>query len=134
MKLDKIASDLGVSVRQGPVPVGWWGAYDWRDHSITLVPGLAPIQYKHVFAHELGHAFYRHVGTSHSMEQQASIWAAHQLIDTPAFLEAAFGADTHIGIAAILEVMPADVETYLGSMDDRIFEQLMEVMSTIKSC
>jgi hypothetical protein len=134
MKLDEIAADLGVSVLRGPLPAGWWGAYDWRTHTITLLPGLGPIQYKHVYAHELGHAFYRHEGSSPRMEWEASVWASRQLIDTPAFLEAAFGADTHIGIAAILEVMPADVETYLGSMDDRIFEQLMEVMSTIKSC
>ena len=133
MNLELIAADLGVSIREAPLPNGWWGAYDHRTHTVTLLPKLAPVQYRHTLAHELGHAYYRHAGSTPSNEWQASVWAARKLIEPKAFLEAAFGADTTHGVAAILEVMPADVETYLEAMDEKAFEELMEVITSVKS-
>lgn len=133
MKLDIIAADLGVSLREGSLPPGWWGAYDHRIHTITLLPNLPPIQYRHAFAHELGHAFYRHRVTNRRTEWEASAWAAKQLITFDALLEASLGADTPIGVAAILEVMPVDVEIYTQCMSDYEVQKIMETTS-VKSC
>lgn len=134
MKLDKIAADLGVSLREGPLPPGWWGAYDHRTHTITLLPKLPPIQYRHTLAHELGHAYYRHPVSTPRNEWEASAWAAKQLITFESLMEAALGADTVTGIAAILEVMPADVETYAQCMSEYEAQKVMETLRSVKSC
>lgn len=133
MNLELIAADLGVSIREASLPNGWWGAYDHRTHTVTLLPKLAPVQYRHTLAHELGHAYYRHQGTTTQGERQASLWAAQTLITPEAFLEAAFGADTVTGVASILEVMPADVEMYVESMEEAEVLQVMEVLRSVKT-
>ena len=133
MKLDIIAADLGVSLREGSLPHGWWGAYDHRTHTITLLPNLGPIQYRSTLAHELGHAHYRHSGSTPRTERQASQWAARQLISQEAFMDAAYGADTTSGVAAILEVMPGDVETYIETLDVWEVLEVMDILQNVKT-
>lgn len=133
MHLDLIAADLGVSVREGILPNGWWGAYSHQHHSITLLPGLAPIQYRSTLAHELGHAHYRHRGSTTSTEWQASVWAARQLIDYDRFIEAALGADRVAGVASILEVMPSDVDTYVRALSGRDRRHLHKLLTAAKT-
>lgn len=133
MHLDLIAADLGVGIREGILPSGWWGAYSHQHHSITLLPGLPPIQYRSTLAHELGHAFYRHRGIDPRYEWQASVWAARQLIDHDRFIEATLGADRVAGVASILEVMPSDVDTYVRALSSRDRRHLDKLLTAAKT-
>jgi len=133
MNLDLIAQDLGVQITTGVLPQGCWGAYRHRTHTITLLKNLGPIQYRCTLAHELGHAHYRHTGSTARTERQASQWAARQLITQDAFMEAAYGADTTSGVAAILEVMPSDVETYIETLDVWEVLEVMDILQSVKT-
>lgn len=133
MHLDLIAADLGVGIREGILPGGWWGAYSHQSHSITLLPGLPPIQYRSTLAHELGHAHYRHRGSTPKYEWQASVWAARQLIDHDHFIEAVLGADRVAGVASILEVMPTDVDTYVRALPGKERRHLHKLLNAAKT-
>lgn len=133
MNLELIADDLGVQIRTGVLPHNWWGAYDFRTHTITLLKGLGPIQYKSTLCHELGHAHYRHRNSTTNNEWQANVWAARKLIDHEQFMEAALGADRLAGVAAILEVMPVDVETYMRALPARELRRLQKHLSMAKA-
>ncbi|MCQ1951578.1 ImmA/IrrE family metallo-endopeptidase [Arthrobacter sp. zg-Y859] len=133
MHLDLIAADLGVGIREGILPGGWWGAYSHQHHSITLLPGLPPIQYRSTLAHELGHAHYRHRGSIPKYEWQASVWAARQLIDHDRFMAAVLEADRVAGVASILEVMPTDVDTYVRALSGKDRRHLQKQLSMAKA-
>ena len=133
MNLELIADDLGVQIRTGALPHNWWGAYDYRTHTITLLKGLGPIQYKSTLCHELGHAHYRHRTSNTNTEWQANVWAARKLIDHDQFVEAALGADRLAGVAAILEVMPTDVETYVRALSGKDRRHLHKLLTAAKT-
>lgn len=116
MDMDRIIGEIGVTVTVGGLPCGWWGAYSWEKHRIHLRPRLGLVQGRSVLAHELGHAWYRHRGTSSRNERQASIWAAKQLIDRCEFIRAAQTSEHRAGIAHQLNVMPSDVDVYASSL------------------
>lgn len=116
MDIDRIVGELGVTVRTGKLPEGWWGSYNHLKHEIVLRPRLGALQRRSTLAHELGHAFYRHTGSSPSSERQASIWAARRLIRATPFIEACRIADTAQGLAHILGVLPRDVQNYVTSI------------------
>jgi Zn-dependent peptidase ImmA (M78 family) len=97
---------LGVSVVESPCPHGWWGFYDPARHMVTLRPHLGPVQRRSTLAHELGHAYYRHWGTTPKQERQASDWAARVLV-TPGEFEAATRIfDAVAAVANELNVLP----------------------------
>lgn len=116
MDMDRIIGEIGVTVTVGGLPCGWWGAYNWEKHLIHLRPRLGLVQGRSVLAHELGHAWYRHKGTSARNERQASIWAARHLIDRADFVRAAQISEHRAGIAHQLGVMPSDVDVYTSSL------------------
>lgn len=133
MNLELIAQDLGVRITRGALPAGWWGSYNHRTLTITLHRSLGPVQYKSTLAHELGHAHHRHETSTPGNEWQASVWAARTLIQHDQFLEAAYAADRVAGVANILEVMPADVETYMHIMSNRDKRRLLQSLNNLKS-
>lgn len=133
MNLDLIAQDLGVRITRGALPHGWWGSYNHGTLTITLHRGLGPVQYKSTLAHELGHARYRHQESTTHTEWQASVWAARRLITPDAFHDAVYWADTVTGVASILEVMPADVETYVTAMTSRERRHLQKALAKAKT-
>lgn len=116
MDIDGIIWELKVTVRTGPVPEGWWGSYNHREHEIVLRPRLGALQLLSTLAHELGHAFYRHGGSTQFNERQASVWAARHLIPHSAFVDACKVSDTAQGMAHFLGVLPRDVNTYIGTL------------------
>ncbi|GAA5229209.1 ImmA/IrrE family metallo-endopeptidase [Arthrobacter cryoconiti] len=116
MDIDMLVGDLGVTVDTGPLPKGWWGAYDRTGHAIILRHGLAPIQRKSTLAHELGHAWYQHVRGDKKAERQASVWAARRLIKAGAFIDALHQTQTAQGTAHILGVLPRDITTYISTL------------------
>ncbi|GAA3708294.1 hypothetical protein GCM10022377_22650 [Zhihengliuella alba] len=73
---DHLAKQLGIRVRRGPLPQGWWGLCDHPRRTIVLRPGLAPIQYTCTLMHELGHAYYGHEGVSGKQKLLPDRWAA----------------------------------------------------------
>lgn len=116
MDLDMIAGELGVSITTGPLPRGWWGAYDKTEHMIIMKHGLAPVQHRSTLAHELGHAWYQHDKTCIKAERQASIWAARRLIKAGQFIEALQQGETTQEIAHILGVLPRDITNYISTL------------------
>lgn len=60
--LEALAAELEVTITEGALPFGWWGAYDSQRHQIVLLPSLGPVQLRSTLAHGLGHAYYRHDG------------------------------------------------------------------------
>lgn len=119
MDMDQIIGEIGVTITIGGLPAGWWGAYSWEHHQIRLRPRLGPAQGRSVLAHELGHAWYRHRGTSARNERQASVWAAKNLIDQADFVMAAQTSHHPSAIAHQLNVLPSDVYTYVSSLTDQ---------------
>lgn len=120
---------LGVAVTEDPLPYGWWGLYMVEHHLIILSPDLGPVQRKSTLAHECGHAYYRHDGTTQKQETQASRWAAKRLISESDFIDALRITDECRGLAQILGVMPTDVETYFASMtkiEKMLIRQMLE--------
>jgi hypothetical protein len=63
--------------------------------------------------HELGHAYYGHVGVTGKQEALANRWAAHRLIDFERVLDVAAAVQSTPAVAAELGVMPSVLETYL---------------------
>lgn len=116
MDIDGIIWELGVTVRTGRLPDGWWGSYNHLDHEIVLRPRLGALQQYSTLAHELGHAFYRHAGSSRFNERQASVWAARHLIPADRFTEACQVSECVQGMAHILGVLPRDVNNYISTL------------------
>lgn len=118
MDIDRIVGELGVTVRTGRLPDGWWGSYNHTKHEIVLRPRLGALQRRSTLAHELGHARFMHQGSTPFNERQASIWAVRRLIAAEAFIEACRLDDTAQGIAHILGVLPRDVTTYVSTLTE----------------
>lgn len=116
MGFERKADELGVIVVFGVPPHGWWGCYDPDKHHITVRKDLGYVQRRSTIWHELGHAHYRHVGSSPGQERQASMWAARHLIGARAFVDVARVTDDLISIAHILNVMPSDVRNFEKSL------------------
>lgn len=128
---DTIAQ-LGVTVRQGTLPAGWWGAYDAANHRITLRPRLAPVQCRSTLAHELGHATYRHAGHGiESQEREAEEWAAAHLITEPQRFTDAADQGNLLGFMAMwLRVLPRDLTTYAQARPEQLAAALADVFKT----
>lgn len=103
---------LGVVVFEAECPGEWWGFYDPLTHAIVLRPDLAPLQRLSTLAHELGHAYYRHEGTTPRNEAEASEWAARALIRPCEFHRAAQVHDSPEAVANELNVLPRDVVNF----------------------
>lgn len=116
MGTDMLIAELGVSVVEGELPDGWWGAYDPDTHTITLLPKLGYIQWRSTLYHELGHAYYRHEGNHAWQERQARVWAARRLIPVSDFIDANLLHTSVQEVAHYLSVMPDDVETYVSTL------------------
>ncbi len=116
MDFERYIAETGVTVTTGRLPDGWWGAYDYYDHKIILRSRLGGTQRRSTLAHELGHAFYNHKGTTQRQEREASMWAARRLIQAEAFIDAIRVCEHRTGIAQILAVMPADVDAYMSTL------------------
>ena len=116
MGYERMAEHLGVTVVSGYPPHGWWGCYDPDRHRITIRPDLGYIQLQSTIWHELGHAYYRHVGCTPRQERQARMWAARHLVRPDAFIDAARITDDLISIAHRLNVMPDDVRHFEQSL------------------
>ena len=133
MDMEQIIGEIGVTVTTGPLPDGWWGSYSWRKHLIVLRPRLAGDQHRSVLAHELGHAWFRHRGTSHRNERQASVWAAKRLINRQDFISAVRTSDNRAGIAHLLNVMPSDVDVYTSTLTPED-KALLQVLAESDAC
>lgn len=112
MELDRLAADLGVRVRHQRPPRGRWGEYDPLNHTITLHPGLAPVQYQYALGHELGHAYHRHHGCRPRQEWEADVYAATLLIRPDQWATATRLHGTVEAVAHELQVHPRLVEAY----------------------
>lgn len=116
MDLEIISADMGVKIRTGKLPDGWWGSYNKDRHEIVLRARLGPTQRLSTLAHELGHAYYQHDGQSPKAERQASVWAALRLIKAGAFIEALTQTDNPQGLAHVLGVLPRDINNYISTL------------------
>jgi len=112
MMLERWIDELGVRVVERPCPQGWWGYYDPESHLIVMRPRLAMVQGKSTLAHELGHAFFKHWGTTPKQERVASEWAAQALISASDFESATRMFDSVAAVANELDVLPRDVRNY----------------------
>lgn len=130
MDIDGIIWELGVTVRTGRVPDGWWGSYNHHEHEIVLRPRLGALQLLSTLAHELGHAFYRHAGSTTFNERQASVWAARHLIPADRFADACTVADTAQGMAHVLGVLPRDVHTYISTLTPTEIDTISDLVTT----
>lgn len=119
---------LSVTVREGTLPEGWWGAYDHRKREIILLPGLGKVQLRSVLAHELGHAHFRHRGSTRGGEAQAEIWAAKRLIEPGSFSEAAKAGNWAGMVASELGVMPSDVVRFLQTLPDEEWLDMRDML------
>lgn len=128
MDIEQLVGEIGVTVRTGHVPDGWWGSYSHTRHEIVLRPRLGALQRRSTLAHELGHAFYRHAGTTPFGERQASTWAARALIPDHAFVAACQISDTAQGMAHILGVLPRDVTTYIEALTPDEITRLSDIL------
>lgn len=129
MHIEQIAGELGVTVRTGRIPDGWWGSYSHTRHEIVLRPRLGALQRRSTLAHELGHAFYRHAGSTPFNERQASIWAARTLITDDGFISACQISGTAQGMAHILGVLPRDVTTYIDALTPDEITRLSDILT-----
>jgi Zn-dependent peptidase ImmA (M78 family) len=112
------AEELGVTVIVGELPEGWWGSWNHRTRTITLLEGLAADRNRSVLAHELGHAVHNHKTSTPETEAEARAWAARALIN-PARMAAKMKAMNWLGVMAKeLGVMPSDVAAFYRSMTD----------------
>lgn len=74
------------------------------------------MQYDCTLMHELGHAYYGHVGVTGKQELLANRWAAHRLLDFQRVMEAA-GTERHTNdVAASLGVLPSVLKTYMMTL------------------
>lgn len=116
MGFELMAETMGVRIVSGHPPHGWWGCYDPDRHQVTLRPDLGYVQLRSTAWHELGHAYFQHVGCTPRQENQARFWAARHLINPRDFVEAAKITDDLISIAHRLCVMPDDVRYFEKSL------------------
>lgn len=130
MDIDQIVGEIGVTVRTGRVPDGWWGSYNYAKHEIVLHPRLGPLQRRSTLAHELGHAQYMHAGSTPFNERQASVWAATTLITEEAFIDACKVAETAQGMAHVLSVLPRDVRTYISTLTPAEIDRITDIITT----
>lgn len=130
MDIQQLVGELDVTVRTGHVPDGWWGSYCHIKHEIVLRPRLGALQRRSTLAHELGHAYYRHAGSTPFNERQASTWAARTLIPDDAFLDACKLADTAQGMAHILGVLPRDVDAFISALTPDEIDRISDLITT----
>lgn len=104
---------LGVEVVSDDLPGNVVGYFDHRNKTIYVDSSLSAIQFLSTVMHELGHAFYRHDACRPRWEQEASIWAARQMIDESDFLDAAAMFEGSVAVANELGVLPRDVDFYV---------------------
>lgn len=129
MNTDLIAGELGVTVRTGRLPDGWWGAYNHISHEIVLRPRLGALQRRSTLYHELGHAYYRHAASTPFTERQASLWAARNLIHEEAFIDACQISNTAQGMAHTLGVLPRDVTAYIDALTPDEITRLSDIIA-----
>ena len=122
------AERLGIRVRSGTPPSGWWGVYDHQRKLITLNPQLSPIQYRCTLMHELGHAHYGHQGVTSKQESQADRWAAHQLLTVDDILEHARTELHTQELAALLGVLPSVLKTFVTTLDYRSTKRMLDYL------
>lgn len=113
---EELAERMGVAIRTGAPPNGWWGYWDPDTRTITLNKGLAPLQGRSTLWHELGHAHHNHVGHTGRGERQAKIWAARHLITVETFIQAGQIDGRRQAMAAQLGVLERDVEAFTWSL------------------
>lgn len=128
MGYERMAEQLSVRIHYRRPPNGWWGCWDPDRRRILIHPDLGYIQRRSTAWHELGHAYYEHVGCSPKQELQARTWAARHLIRTAAFIDAARITDDLISIAHRLHVMPDDVRAWEKSLT---LEELIHIRKEI---
>jgi IrrE N-terminal-like domain len=116
MGYEEKAEELGVTIIDGYPPNGWWACYDPDTHTILRHVEMAALQRRSSTWHELGHAYFRHVGCNPRQEAQASMWAARHLISPDAFVGAAQIDDDLVSIAHRLFVLPRDVRNFVKSL------------------
>ncbi|WP_373922201.1 ImmA/IrrE family metallo-endopeptidase [Rhodococcus sp. LW-XY12] len=92
-RLISVAATLGVTVVEGHPLRGRAGHYDDETRTIVLRPGLTRRRKRGVLAHELGHAFYRHIRSCDPylkarQERQADEYAARLLITADEYARA----------------------------------------------
>lgn len=68
MGYERLVEEMGVNLVDGIPPNGWWGCYDPDTHTILRLKTLAPLQKRSSTYHELGHAYFRHVGCNPRQE------------------------------------------------------------------
>jgi hypothetical protein len=134
MGTDMLIAQLGVSVVEGDLPDGWWGAYDADTHTITMLPKLAYIQWNSTLYHELGHAYYRHEGNCAKQERQASVWAARRLIKARDFIDANRLYHSVQEVAHYLSVMPEDVDTYISTLSPAEIVLIQQLIGKEYAC
>lgn len=74
------AASLGVSVHVAHLQPPHRGFYDHPNRRVIYDFTLTPIERRSVVAHELGHAYYGHVGRVRAQEEAADLYAARLLI------------------------------------------------------
>ena len=118
-ELFKHAAELGVGVEFTNLKhLHRNGDYSARHHLIRLQDGMMPRKTRHVFAHELAHAYYRDEPSmlehlNHAHERRADEVAAHILIRADEYREAEERFNGHTeSIAAELYVLPRTVDAY----------------------
>lgn len=112
-----MASMMGVPVHwEDHLPIGWMGAYSSIGHSIFLLAGLSKRQERSVLAHELGHAHYRHDGSTRGNEWHADKWAAQQVIKLEDYAEASRGEPSLDQLARRLGVTSHLTSVYIKTI------------------
>ena len=106
MDLTLIARGMGVSIRYGTPPGGWWGLWAPHHRTIVIRKGLTLKQWRYTLAHEIGHAHHQHYGHHPDQEFEADLYAAHTLIDTRQLRAAMDKHQCHVTVAEHLGVFP----------------------------
>lgn len=115
MDLDKIAELFGVQVIEThDLEPAWDGMYLHDRHTIIIRKGLDHWTHRSIFAHELGHAFYRdEIHGDPRLELRADQYAARLLISEDEYRAAEQLHGPHPGaIAHELGVTPDLVATW----------------------
>lgn len=107
------AAKLGVSAHVAYLPRDRRGVYDDINARVIYAIDLTPIEQVSVFAHELGHAYYRHTCTADpDAERQADIYAARLLIDPEIYADLERLSSDVEWIAEELGVIPELVDVW----------------------
>ncbi len=112
MELEDYAYALGVQIVTETPPGGVWGDYCNSMRTIRLRPDLGPLQRAYTLGHELGHAYYEHIGCHPRMEWDADVFAATMLIRRSEWAEITRTHDTVEAVATELGVLPKVVRIY----------------------